>query len=86
MIHVSGRVQGVNYRASCRETAHSLSLTGTVENLLDGRVRIVTEGPADRIEALVAWCRKGPAFAAVEAVEAKYGDATGSFESFRVKR
>jgi acylphosphatase len=66
---VTGRVQGVCYRDTCRALAHRHGVAGWVRNLPDGSVEATFEGPADRVEQLVAWAGRGPAQAAVERVE-----------------
>jgi acylphosphatase len=65
---VSGRVQGVFYRASAREQALRLGLTGHAKNLPDGTVEVVACGPAHALDALERWLRQGPPAARVEAV------------------
>lgn len=67
--HVSGRVQGVWYRAATREQAQRLGLTGHAINLPDGRVEVLVCGPRDAIEQLRGWLWQGPPRARVEAVE-----------------
>jgi acylphosphatase len=62
---VTGRVQGVSYRASTVAEARRLGLRGWVRNLPDGRVELEAEGPAQHIDALIAWCRRGPPAARV---------------------
>jgi acylphosphatase len=66
---VRGRVQGVSYRASARREAARLGLSGWVKNQPDGSVLLEAQGAPARIDALVAWCRQGPAAAVVEHVE-----------------
>jgi acylphosphatase len=68
-VFVSGRVQGVWFRESCRELALAAGVNGWVRNLRDGRVEAVLEGPPAAVERVVAWCREGPARARVDAVE-----------------
>ncbi|MEA3199064.1 MAG: acylphosphatase [Thermoplasmata archaeon] len=58
-VFVSGKVQGVFYRDTTKQEAQKRSLAGWVRNLRDGRVEAVFEGPADDVEAMVAWCRIG---------------------------
>lgn len=66
---VSGRVQGVYYRDTCRRVAVGAGVGGWVRNLDDGRVEAVFEGPLEAVERLVAWTRQGPAEASVSGVE-----------------
>jgi acylphosphatase len=62
---VSGRVQGVSYRASTADEARRLGLVGWVRNLRDGTVELEAEGPPDAIEKLLTWCQHGPPAAKV---------------------
>lgn len=66
---VSGRVQGVYYRASTREQAQRLGLDGSAVNLPDGRVEVIAAGAPEAIDELEQWLRQGPLTAKVEAVE-----------------
>jgi acylphosphatase len=66
---VSGRVQGVWFRESCREQAMAVGVAGSVRNLADGRVEAVFEGSRAAVDRLVAWCREGPRRAQVDTVE-----------------
>jgi acylphosphatase len=83
---VSGRVQGVAYRACAADEARRRSLRGWVRNLDDGRVEAVAEGPRADLEALVAWCRRGPPAAAVEAVAVTWGEVAGTLPPFEIRR
>lgn len=65
---VSGRVQGVWYRETCRREAERLAVTGWVRNRADGAVEIEAEGEREAVEALVRWARTGPPRALVDAV------------------
>ena len=58
---VSGKVQGVFYRASARHQAEQLGLTGYARNLPDGRVEVLACGEPDAVEQLRSWLTKGPA-------------------------
>lgn len=69
---VFGQVQGVNFRTATRGRAAALGLRGWVENLADGRVRIVAAGPKTRLQALLEWCYHGVANARVEAIDARW--------------
>jgi acylphosphatase len=68
-VRVRGRVQGVFFRAETRARAESLGIAGFVRNDLDGSVEAVFEGPAERVDSLVDWCRRGPSGAQVDEVE-----------------
>jgi len=57
---VSGRVQGVFYRDTCRRLADRLGVCGWVRNRSDGTVEAVIEGDRDDVGELLAWCREGP--------------------------
>ncbi|NCT69495.1 MAG: acylphosphatase [Xanthomonadaceae bacterium] len=65
---VSGKVQGVFFRASTRERALDLGLSGRATNLPDGRVDVIAEGAAAALDALEAWLHQGPPAARVESV------------------
>ena len=65
---VSGKVQGVFFRASTRERALDLGLSGRATNLPDGRVDVIAEGDAGALDALEAWLHQGPPAARVESV------------------
>jgi acylphosphatase len=68
-VFVSGRVQGVYYRASTRDTARELGVDGWVTNLDDGRVEAVFEGPEPAVDEMIEWCHTGSRAATVENVE-----------------
>jgi acylphosphatase len=66
---VSGHVQGVFFRASTRQQAMALGLTGYARNLPDGRVEVLACGDAAALQSLQAWLREGPAQAIVSDVK-----------------
>lgn len=68
-VWVSGRVQGVAFRASARRAARAAGVEGFVCNLTDGRVEAVLEGEPAAVAGLLAWCREGPSGARVDRVE-----------------
>lgn len=60
LIRVSGKVQGVFFRASTKDEADRLGIAGIVRNETNGTVFIDAEGPADVLPRFLDWCRKGP--------------------------
>ena len=68
-ILVSGRVQGVFYRASAAREAERLGVSGYARNLADGRVEVLAAGDAQQVAALIAWLGKGPRLARVQSLE-----------------
>lgn len=82
---VSGKVQGVCYRASTEDVARRLHLTGYARNLPDGRVEVVAEGAQEDLQALRDWCEEGPPAAAVDTISATEDPATGEFTSFGIR-
>jgi acylphosphatase len=71
---VSGRVQGVFYRASTREKAESLGVRGYVRNMPDGQVEVLAVGEPKAVEVLVEWLWRGPPAAHVANVEVQHVD------------
>lgn len=84
-LFVSGRVQGVFFRAHTRELARSLGLSGYVRNLPDGRVEIVAEGEEEALRELVAFAQRGPPLARVTGVEERWEPSTGEFPGFSIR-
>ncbi len=84
-IMVTGSVQGVFFRATAKEMAGSLGLTGFVRNEKDGSVYIEAEGDQQELDRFVAWCRKGPPGAVVTNVEI-VDDTVRDFSSFEIRR
>jgi acylphosphatase len=66
---VSGLVQGVWYRQSCRREAERLGVSGWVRNRPDGRVELEAEGTRSAVDALLTWAHDGPPRALVESVD-----------------
>lgn len=82
---ISGRVQGVFYRASAAEKARSLGLVGFVRNLSNGAVELVAEGERAFLERLIDWCRKGPPGAYIENIEVEWQDSRDEFTVFSIR-
>lgn len=83
-ISVSGRVQGVGYRAFTIRVATQRGLVGGVRNTDDGRVELEAEGPKDRILSLIEELKVGPPASRVTAVQVEWVNATGRQTDFRV--
>ena len=83
-VRVSGRVQGVFYRAFTEETARRHGLAGWVRNLADGRVEACLEGPRPAIDLALAQLRQGPPSSRVDDIEVRWQEPTGS-EDFTIK-
>lgn len=83
-ILVTGRVQGVFFRATAMEQAQRLGLVGWVKNLPDGGVESVVEGPRQAVEEYVRWCHGGPPSARVDDVRTSYDAPRGEFRTFQV--
>jgi acylphosphatase len=71
---VSGRVQGVFYRATCVRKAETLGLRGYARNLADGRVEVLACGEPEVVEAFVSWLWQGSAASKVTGVETSEAD------------
>jgi acylphosphatase len=81
---ISGRVQGVYFRASARNMAHAQRLSGWVRNCYDGDVETVVEGEEGAVRAFITWCHDGPPGAHVTAVQVMIEPHTGDFHGFRI--
>lgn len=84
-ILISGKVQGVYYRASAAKKAEELGVTGYAKNLPDGRVELVAEGPQTALTALRQWCSEGPPAAKVDSTDTTESPATGEFTRFETR-
>lgn len=82
-IVVTGRVQGVGFRVTCSQMAGRYGVAGTVRNRPDGTVEIHAEGPADRVDPFVEWCRIGPTMSEVTSLEIAEAEPTGA-TGFRI--
>lgn len=83
MIH--GRVQGVWFRASTREQAERLGVSGWVRNKADGAVEVFTQGDDEAVSELVRWCRQGPPGAYVETVDVEEVEEAQGLRGFSVR-
>lgn len=84
-IRVSGRVQGVGYRASLRDEARRRGVNGWVRNRSDGSVEALLQGTPEAVEALLAWARRGPPGARVSDLAASAADAEPDHAGFELR-
>lgn len=82
---ISGRVQGVFFRAATRDMAQGLGLKGFVRNLPLVKVEAAFEGPRDLVEQAVAWCEQGPPAAVVQHIRISWVEPTGEEDGFEVR-
>jgi acylphosphatase len=83
LVHYSGRVQGVGFRATAAHIARRHPVTGYVRNLPDGRVELLAEGPRPDVEAFLAAVRSQ--FAGhISAESADWRDAAGQYATFEI--
>jgi len=81
---VSGRVQGVYFRASTVDKARSLGLTGSARNRSDGAVEVIAHGEPVALDALLAYLHEGPPAAEVTSVDVDWNDSSEVGPDFRV--
>jgi acylphosphatase len=82
---ISGRVQGVWFRASTKEKADQLGITGWVRNTPDGHVEAVFEGDEKILQEMLDWCHHGPQYAKVKNVKITEQPAKNDFRDFSIK-
>ncbi len=86
LINVGGRVQGVGFRWFILQETRWLGVVGTVENRIDGTVRIVAEGRRDALVRLINKAAEGPPASRVDAVDVEWGGRIEDFPDFRLIR
>lgn len=84
-IKISGKVQGVFFRASTKQKADELTIKGFVRNEPDGSVYCEAEGREDKLKQFADWCRSGPPFATVDQCLVSEDEVKG-FTEFRITR
>jgi acylphosphatase len=82
---ISGRVQGVGFRACAYDEARSLGLTGWVRNLPSGEVEMVVEGKRENLQLLSAWAHIGPPGSRVSDVREHWEECMAEFSDFRIR-
>ncbi len=81
VVVISGRVQGVGYRAFAADLAMRTSLQGTARNLVDGRVEVIAEGSENQLRIFLEELREGPTLSRVDNIEARWEDTNGDFNN-----
>lgn len=84
-VFVSGRVQGVFFRATTRKKAQNLGVNGWVKNRDDGRVEAVFEGEKEKVEKMIDFCHEGSPSAEVSDVEVEREDYQDEFSEFEIR-
>jgi len=84
-IVISGKVQGVFFRASTRQKAEQIGVNGWVRNTSDGKVEALFEGDEKKVNKLIEWCRHGPNLAEVKEVNIQEKEPTYGYTSFSIK-
>ena len=84
-VYVSGRVQGVFFRAETENNANRHDITGWVRNLPDGQVEAVFEGEKQQVDAIIEFCKRGPPGAYVRKLDVTWEDWTGEFMEFKIR-
>ena len=82
---VSGRVQGVCFRAETQKAATIFGVYGWVRNKRDGTIEVVVEGVKDDVMSLINWCKTGPPISRVEKVDIAWQDCQGEFGPFGIR-
>ena len=84
-VFISGRVQGVSFRAYTKRRAEELGLSGWVRNLADGRVETVFEGSEKDVETMIEWCRSdGSPASQVSTVDVRKESVTDGLNGFTI--
>ena len=83
-LFISGRVQGVFFRANVQKKARKLGIVGFVRNLADSRVEAVCQGEDEKVDELIEYCKEGPSAADVDDVEVKEEEPKDDFDDFEV--
>lgn len=82
---IKGNVQGVFYRASAKEVAEKLSITGWIKNTINGEVEAMASGDTKAVQEFINWCKKGPSKAIVKEVVVTEKEGV-SFNEFSIIR
>jgi acylphosphatase len=81
-VRITGRVQGVGFRAAAVRQAHLLGVTGWVRNNADGSVQTLLQGPHDQVDRMLSWLLVGPPGARVAEVVSQAQDVGRRYEHY----
>ncbi|MCP4023948.1 MAG: acylphosphatase [Desulfobacteraceae bacterium] len=84
-VNITGRVQGVFYRASTKEAALRIGIKGYVKNLADSSVEAVFEGDAQAVSQILEWCGNGPPGAVVGNVFSEKTEGLSNYTDFEIR-
>jgi acylphosphatase len=82
---ISGKVQGVWFRANTKQKAEQLGIKGWVRNTSDGKVEAIFEGDEENISEMINWCRQGPPLAKVEDVKIEEKTPNDDYDTFIIR-
>jgi len=82
-IRVTGRVQGVGFRAATVRQAHLLKITGWVRNAADGSVEALIQGSPEQVDRMLSWLHRGPPSARVAEVTHSENQTERHFDNFQ---
>ncbi len=85
-VEVRGRVQGVGFRDAAVDAAHDCAVTGWIRNREDGSVEACAQGTPEAVERFIAWCRRGPPSALVDAITVVEWPADSALGGFQRRR
>lgn len=81
---ITGRVQGVFFRARTKEVADRLGVRGWVKNLPEGSVEAVFEGDAPLVQEMMQWCHQGPPLSVVDQIKIRSSGSPSGFKDFQI--
>jgi acylphosphatase len=84
-VRISGKVQGVWFRASTKQEAEKIGVTGWVKNTLDGEVEAIFQGSKEQIQLIIDWCHHGPLLSNVTNLIVKDIDSDEIYSSFSIR-
>ncbi len=82
-MRITGRVQGVGFRAAAVRQAHLLGVTGWVRNAADGSVEALIQGEPEQVDQMLSWLHRGPPSAKVAEVKHNPNDTERYFDNFQ---